>query len=61
LEKQIEDLTQKLQSADAQYKQKVNIIHAAIFNSEKKTASYKWSANNKITWWSFAILQSPYF
>lgn len=36
LEKQIEDLTQKLQSADAHYKQKVNIILAVMFNSEEK-------------------------
>ena len=32
LEKQIEALTQKLQSVDAHYKQKVNIILAALFN-----------------------------
>ena len=32
LEKQIEALTQKLQSVDAHYKQKVHIILAALFN-----------------------------
>jgi hypothetical protein len=40
LEKQIEDLTQKLRSADAHYKQKVNVILAEIFNSEK-TSPYR--------------------
>lgn len=35
LDKQIEDLTYKSQSADAHYKHKLNIILEAILNSEK--------------------------